>query len=110
MSRPRCVVCGKAIKRATRALYLRSEEQASRGIGGSDYITLPVLPKTKEECARLTNQQVVSVAGYINDDISCVVVWDGESYVDPYLCSVKCAVRQGHASAQHGARFTWGKS
>lgn len=111
MDRPLCIVCGRPI--AKRIVYnsLRSQEQADRNIGGSNWRTVDTLPRTEEELARLTNApQITKIYRHGRDgEITAFNTWDGESYKDKYFCSGTCATKQGYASARHGERFVFKK-
>lgn len=62
-------------------------------------------PKTREDCQRMTNQQVVSVRGYDmrypdrEHEIESFTTWDGETVEDPYFC------HGGRCAAAYGRRF-----
>jgi hypothetical protein len=107
MTRPRCLYCGGLIPKEQSILYIRDEAQKERGIGSSDWLTLPELPKTKEEVQRLTNWTVRSVDSFAGQGgIFRAVGWDGESYSPRhgYFCKVDCAARFGRIMAERGAR------
>ena len=62
-------------------------------------------PKTRDDCQRMTNQQVVSVRGYDmrypdrEHEIESFTTWDGETVEDPYFC------HGGRCAAAYGRRF-----
>jgi hypothetical protein len=131
-----CIVCNKPIPKRTHTWYLREAVEAheetfkeqmghrmsnhdfreAKPVGTIDHghtihtIYVDQFPKTKEDCARFTNQTVVSVRRHHTGDyISQFSTWDGVSYQDEYFDSGKCAAKQGYAAAQLGHRFTWTK-
>lgn len=127
-----CIVCGKPIAKRTITFYLREsvEERPAtyRTVAGREILDLPAvtakphgtvegegfsrtvyldrLPTDQEECARLTNHEIVSIRRDHQGNIWQFGAWDG-NYVDEFFHSQACAAKQGYASAQHGARFVW---
>lgn len=104
MTAPKCRMCGKTIAKQIESLHLRSEAQKQRGVGGSDWLTVPELPKTKEEAQRYVNWKITRVTvwpGDQQDEISVIYGWDGESYSPRYgyFCTVTCAAKYGRWAA-----------
>ena len=68
------------------------------------YEILPARPKTIEECQRLTNYQVIRVAGFRDLDragyIEAFFTWDGESYQDDLFCSEHCTKAYARRAAR----------
>jgi hypothetical protein len=136
MSRRKCIVCGKPIRKRTN--YVRFEtpvtyraattkvlmgreipdlgERAEKPEGHRDvdilgnviyYTSNP--PKTKAECQRFTNAAVLSVRRHWSDPdtIHEFSFWDGETYEDEFFHSGDCAKKQGYAAARAGHRWKW---
>jgi ketosteroid isomerase-like protein len=101
MTAPLCRKCGAALRPYKPMYWIRTEEQAKRGIGGGDWITVPQLPQTKEEAQRLTNHKITKVYwasdGMSASGINGFMAWDGESYERRYrhFCTVRCAAEFG---------------
>jgi hypothetical protein len=106
LKQPYCRFCGGKIPKRTRYTNLRSQEQAKRGIGGSDWITVAQLPRSSEELARITNHQVTKAYADYDGNISAFNSWDGESYDfrHGHFCKIDCAARFGREMADRGAR------
>ena len=126
-----CIVCGKPIAKKTQTWYLRlpipQREETYRMIGGRQIIDqyahpgkpagtiergantvtayVAQLPKTKEECARLTNHKIVSTRRNGNDEIEQFSAWDEESYISDFFHADICAISQGYAAAEAGYRW-----
>lgn len=63
------------------------------------------LPRTKEDCKRLVNGEVVSIRrGVTGEVVRSFGVWEGE-YVDQHFCSNGCAEKFGRRMARRGARL-----
>ena len=101
--KPLCRTCGKALKRKLE--YIVFQERVGAFIGRT---TRPENPTTRKEVERLVNIPVVYLrrckqAGK-EHLIAYAALWDGESYVDPYFCSNRCAETLGRCCAREG---TW---
>lgn len=109
MSNPKCIVCGKPIaKRMIRKSFISAtlnRRQNYEQEGPVIYLDEEFRPKTIEEAARFTNHTILRV-GMMADYIFDITWWEG-GYEDEFFHSQRCAAKQGYASAQHGARFTW---
>lgn len=106
MKQPFCRCCGKPIRKRTRLVYIETKASDQRYDGS--FIRYAVVapdarPRTKADCQRLTNQQVVAVQ---RDDtkefIRLFHEWDGESYQDDLFCTGTCAQAFGRAAALKG--------
>jgi hypothetical protein len=62
--------------------------------------------QTLNDCQRVTNKTIVEIKGFDTRYpqkwhlVEYVVVWDGESYLDDYFCSNKCAAAYGRKMAK----------
>lgn len=108
-TQPYCRVCGKAIAKYTRHVWVKPEASRSHGgtFGETMYFTPEDYPLSKADCQRLTNLQVISVnyqtlykekpdGSWLYEDGERVVdrkviyyfgTWDGESYRDEFFCN-----------------------
>lgn len=94
-SGPLCRCCGKPIPKRTVNHYPKP------GHGK--------LPRSKEDCQRLTNHKVVSVSyhedtPYMREKgfagtVERFSTWDGESYTDDLFCKTACAEAFGRMAA-----------
>lgn len=113
MTGPKCIVCGKPIKKKTETVYFKlADAEHPHGTVEREYqwsskLYLDVIPKTKTEAQRYVNQPIVHVSRSHRDEIYSVSIWDGESYDDPFFHSGDCAKKQGYAAARAGHRWTW---
>jgi hypothetical protein len=121
---PRCIVCGRPIAKRTATLYFRepkayqpakptswgdewpAQEAKPDGLREGNHLYLQHRPRTRAEAQRYVNGQIVSSKRRA-EFVTSVNYWDGESYADKYFCTNNCAMRQGYASAAHGARYVW---
>lgn len=113
MSRPHCIVCGKQIKKRFQSISFmpaaaNGRENYDRE-GSTMYLEVELRPKTKQECQRFTNHQVLTVNMDHTDHVHSFKWWEGE-YEDEFFCTGTCARKQGYASARHGERFAWRKT
>lgn len=129
MSR-KCIVCGRPIpKRGTYYTFSLPRPAVPAMIGGFSMAAQPArepgdrvasdggmmvtlyvaeLPRTRAEAQRLVNGQIISTRkSRFLDGIEHATAWDGESYRSLWFDVDRCAIAQGNASAQHGARFKW---
>jgi hypothetical protein len=109
-----CRTCGKPIRKWTVTVYVRKEP--SKYDHEAAWIRHAYVgdnwPKSKADCQKLTNQQILSVSytpitkdgDVIGQRLSHFGEWDGESYIDQYFCSNTCAQNMGRAAAIKG----WG--
>lgn len=118
----KCIVCGRGIPKRLQTIWFRAPTETRtlqfigevqgkpdgtrEGSAGMTTLYLADRPRTKEDAARYTNDRILRVR-MDGEFLSSATTWDGESYSDKYFCRDKCAVAQGYASAQHGARFVW---
>ena len=125
---PLCRACGKPIKKETSKIFVyatppRTEvpETSFKWENGKhvEYETGKMIPlhvprhvigtpHNKAEAQRLVNEKIVSVEYNRSDNvIDRVTVWDGESYVDKFFCSITtCAVNYAYMMAmEHGNRI-----
>jgi hypothetical protein len=92
---PYCRTCGRAIKRYTITNFFGYANLQNSS--SSRYHAEEI--KTRDEAARQLNERVVSFRkGYRGKAI--VGTWDGESYVDPYFCTERCAATFGRMAAR----------
>jgi hypothetical protein len=111
VSRPHCIVCGKQIKKRFESIsFLPASGNGRQNYdreGNTIYLEPPLRPKTKAECQRFTNHEVISVnMDSYTGHVWSFKWWEGE-YEDEFFCTGSCARKQGYASARHGDRFTW---
>lgn len=105
MTQPHCKNCGKKIPKWITCTHLRSEEQAGRGVGGSDWLTVPQLPRNRAEAQRYVNGQITKLYNWGDDgQITMINHWNGESYDfrHGHFCTVDCAARFGRHMADNG--------
>lgn len=109
--RPKCIVCGRAIKKRIHTLSFipataNCRENGARADNGRTiYLDKELRPSNKEEAQRYTNHQITKVTMH-DGRVYSIEWWEGE-YMDPYFDRQVCARKQGYASAQHGERYTW---
>jgi hypothetical protein len=100
-----CRCCGKKIAKLTTLWYLKRGSERSQKAQSAWWfdLTLPndVYPKTKADCQKLMNEQVVSVgySEYPERHISKFTTWDGLTYVDRHFCTGECAKTWGYIMA-----------
>lgn len=127
-----CINCGQPIPKKTHKVYIKppveyrpattkvimgrdmpdlSERQAKpeghRDVGEfSTTIYTDNPPKTKDECQRFVNGQVVSVRRHWKDPatIDEFTYWDGESYQDRFFHNGACAQKFAYWAANRGVR------
>jgi hypothetical protein len=104
---PLCRFCGGKIRKRVRTVWLYTPSQAKgRSLTADDYsrhVVVDELPRSKQDCMRLTNQAIVSVSrGWADTDgyITRFNEWDGESYVDPFFCNGDHARKFAYAAAR----------
>ena len=113
---PLCCNCGKAIAKKTTCVWFGMDPKGK----GTLVTELSIQkPRSLAEVERLTNSHVTTVswhhvhpdnykAGEINADyIDKAYLWDGESYVDEFFCTNRCAIAYARNMArvhQHGRR------
>ena len=87
---PTCKQCGKELRP-------HGDHHRMGHIIGDDH------PKTAEDCQRLTNQEVVTVVGYHDEErwgyVEWFTTWDGQSTEQTDFCSDKCAAIYGRRAA-----------
>jgi hypothetical protein len=109
-SQPYCINCGDRIRKYTTAHHF-----STLGMKDTEFSKTHPLPnpKTKAECQRLTNQQVVSLRYSQNYDdgkpvgkrwVYSFTSWDGETYEDAFFCSGTCATDFAYACARAGMK------
>lgn len=93
MSAPRCLNCGKAIRKRTKTAEF--------------WLNNPDAPRSLEECRKLTNHRVVSVRYWSSGRVRHFSTWDGESYapVFGHFCKGECAGLFAFKLANRGARL-----
>lgn len=104
---PRCIVCKRHIPKRWRSRAVYTHADRERGLGGRDDATADL--RTVDEVRRITNAPHIKNVQFRDGFVRWFDEWDGESYKDKFFCTQTCAVKQGYASAQHGARFNWRK-
>jgi hypothetical protein len=64
-------------------------------------------PKTKADCQRFVNGEVVSVRRHWKDPATIheFTYWDGESYQDPFFHNGSCAEKFAYKAARAGVRL-----
>lgn len=64
-------------------------------------------PRTKADCQRFVNGEIVSVRRHWKDrtTIDEFSYWDGESYQDEFFHNGRCAQRFAYRAARAGVRF-----
>ena len=112
MISPRCIVCGKPIKKkmASLSFYpatLNGRENGTRSDSGrAIYLDDEFRPRNKAEAQKYTNYEIRSVSYGSGERIFSISWWEGE-YEDEFFHSQQCAARQGYAAARAGHRWTW---
>lgn len=111
MNSPKCIVCGRPIKKRFCNLWFMPATANGRANGERDgsSVYLDTLPPTKEAAQRYINQEIVKVtmSGNMgNGGVLAIKYWEGD-YEDKFFCTGTCARKQGYASANHGHRYTW---
>lgn len=102
-TQPLCRCCGKAIKKRTVA-FIVDKHPPGPNVHHTNsefwrHVYSDPLPKTKADCQRLTNLEVVSLRKH-NGDVVHFGAWDGESYDDEFFCTGGCAQRWGYVMAE----------
>lgn len=109
-TRPHCIVCGKQIGKEFNSIAFMpaglNHRQNHDREGRHYYLDPEFRPATKEECARYTNHEVISIEMGHDGKVYSIKWWEGE-YKDEFFCTQKCAVRQGYAAARAGHRWNW---
>ena len=113
MSRPLCPVCGKQIPKLTTTVWCNLDTTSAQARQSDSswyrYLYLPERPRTKADCQRLSNQQVVSVSRALDPAfIDRFTEWDGESYwtASYPFCKPECATIFARAAYKVGYRLT----
>lgn len=107
MARPRAAQ--PEVRLGTMGGLIHAQTERLEGQREGSRIHMAAWPKTRDEAARLVNQQIISVRKNGDGEIEKFATWDGESFDSEWFCTNECAMMQGRASAEHGARFTWKK-
>ena len=102
----KCIVCGRPVPRRT---ILYTVWPLSNRSGMRPFAVIEADLRTTSDCLRHTNLRfIISNRRDSYGFITSFAAWDGESYMNGgHFCTNRCAQDQGHASAQHGYRFTW---
>lgn len=97
---PCCCNCGHAIPKRTRMIMFGQQNYRDERFEGR--------PKTREEAQKYTNGIVTSSRRSADGSyLLSVNVWDGESYVDEFFCTNRCAISYAHNMARvqtHGRK------
>lgn len=110
---PRCLNCGNPLRKRTRRVWIVWPDSGSKHISDEvfRYITTDELLRTKADCQRLSNWQVVSVsysapATKRAGTIDSFGEWDGASYeaTAGFFCTGTCAQAFARAAARDGYR------
>lgn len=116
MSGPKCIVCGKPIRKKTTTYYVREATNEKphghreSSIGGTIFdlhFAAERMPKSRPEVQAVVNGTVIFHRYGAQGRIWTFTTWDGESYEDEFFHSKECAMKQGYASARSGHRYTW---
>lgn len=113
MPAPLCRYCGEPIKKMTCTVYVREGERRNYETDSARarYIYPAERPRSMADCAKLSNDQVVSIRygkKWVDDvetstgNVSIFTTWDGKSYVDDYFCNGDHARQFGYAAALAG--------
>ena len=113
MDTPLCRYCGKKIAKRPTTVWLETKERDfPSNFRFSRYLVVSELPRTKEDCQKLTNKTVISISRQVKYDyetdtrskefIRSFNEWDGESYIDNYFCNGGHAKRFAYAVASAG--------
>jgi hypothetical protein len=97
---PLCRCCGKPIKKVTHTYWFGRGQRRD-----DDFSTeVPEKPASREEAQRLVNQKIVSLQWYDEkrEWVWRATTWDGQTYVDQYFCTLRCAADLGVAVARQG--------
>jgi hypothetical protein len=128
-----CINCGKPIAKKTQSVRFDKPRpyraETYRVLGGRKYTDLPEQkeiveghrevshsitviytnnpPRTKAECQRFVNGEIVSVRRHFadRDIIHEFGYWDGVSYVDKFFHNGACAQEFAYKAAKAGVRF-----
>jgi hypothetical protein len=99
-TQPFCRTCGKPIRKYTRRVWIEKEEK-HRAPASSFSRYVVGVARTREDCARLSSMQVVSVTrAHDKEFILSFNEWDGESYADEFFCTSSCAAVMGYAACE----------
>lgn len=87
-----CRCCGKPVKKYTTTVYVReAPSQYDHAHAWVRYIYVGAdRPKTKQDCQRHSNQQVISVGRSKDGTVHSFAEWDGARYQDEFFCSGPC--------------------
>lgn len=100
-----CIVCSRPIKKRTTTVHIKPTEGFFPH-RCDDAVEATI--RTRAECRRYTNAPYV-LSHHTNNRglVISFETWDGESFMDEFFCTNRCAQQQGYASARHGRRYTW---
>jgi hypothetical protein len=113
---PLCRCCGKPIRKWTTHVHIVPERtKYNSGDSSWSRTVVSATPlKTKADCQRHSNQQVVSIKYTVDYDNSypaqpipetrrvySFTEWDGESYDDELFCNNACAQELGRLAARN---------
>lgn len=122
-ARPTCPVCGKPIPKLTTTVCVEKGERLAhhKDSRWQRFVFPDPLPRTKDDCRRLSNQEVVSVTyhtdyNYESDTHARGPVWrffewDGQTYwtASYPFCKPDCAVAFARAAYRAGYRLQGAK-
>lgn len=103
MAGPKCIVCGKEIKKLMRGIsfYPAADNRRQEGERSKDggTIYLDERPRNKAEAQKYTNHEIVRVRTDHLGKVWNITWWEGE-YEDPHFHSERCAAQYGRAMAR----------
>ena len=104
-TQPKCRWCGRPIKKTTVRVEIREKLNPGSGVNYQFWRYVEGIAYTKADCAKFSNQQIVSVDYTIDMPsgerrVHSFGEWDGESYDDPHFDTGECAKAFGRAVAE----------
>lgn len=106
---PKCLMCGKPIKKLLRGLNFSPATANGRLNGDRStrhntiYLDVEHRPATKEEAQKYTNHDITRISMH-SGRVFSITWWEGE-YEDRHFHSQTCAAAFGRRAARHGVRF-----
>lgn len=96
-----CIVCAKAIPRATKTVWIRGITAPFMGNEGTPRADL----RTIDDCRKHSGTEHVYALRLWHGFVYRYSTWDGKSWRDEFFCSNQCAIAQGYISARAGHRM-----
>lgn len=109
-TQPFCRWCARPIRKDVRTHFPRRHgaKEAPRVLNPQR--AHDVVCYTREDCQRQVNESVISVVYSKHGEdgpryVASFNTWDGESYVDQFFCTNRCAQALGYAAARDPHRL-----